>query len=73
MQDGIEFINQMYKAINEEKLYKQWVVQLPLMSKETYVSFEEYKEKATGSNIDQRPTDELEREINDIEKSLEGR
>lgn len=69
-EDGLEFINQMLKARQEENLYKQWLVHLPVMNKETYISFEEYVEKATGKNVDNRTTAELEHEISEIENKF---
>lgn len=59
------------KAIEKEKenrYFLQWVVQLPNMTKENYVSFEAYLDKLTGRNIDKRPTSEIMAEIEEIKK-----
>lgn len=56
----------------EEAMYQQWVVQLPVMAiSGEYVSFEAYKEKLTGSNIDRRPSIEILRELDELEKTFE--
>ena len=53
----------------EERLFNQWVVQLPHME-ENYISFEDYKERAYGRNIDKRSNDEILEEVAQIELEL---
>lgn len=57
----------LYKAAMQsekrEKWYMQWLVQLPLMTSDTYVSFEDYIGKITGQNIDKRSNEEIIAEI----------
>ena len=55
---------------NENRYFLQWVVQLPNMSKENFVSFEEYVDKVTGRNIDTRPVFECMAEIEEIKKKF---
>ncbi len=81
---NIEFILQteadigcalIVKALEQERddrLFQQWVVQLPLMGKENFVSFADYKDKITGANIDRRSTAEILAELDEIEKELQG-
>lgn len=57
----IEFIIYLKKIVEEEKLREQWLHMLPQMDK--YRSFEEFKDIMTGANIDLRPADEIEAEI----------
>ena len=52
----------------ENRYFLQWVVQLPNMTKENYISFESYIDKVTGRNIDQRPVSECMEEIEEIKK-----
>ena len=61
------------KAIEKEKenrYFLQWVVQLPNMTKETFISFESYVDKVTGRNIDMRPVDECMKELEEIKKKF---
>ncbi len=52
----------------ENRFFLQWVVQLPHMTKETYMSFDAYVDKVTGRNIDTRPVSECMAEIEEIKK-----
>ena len=54
----------------ENRLFLQWVVQLPNMTKESFVSFESYLDKVTGRNIDNRPISECMAEIEEIKKKF---
>lgn len=51
-------------------MYRQWLVQLPMMDKKTFISFREYKDILQGKNIDSRSTDEILKEIEEIEKTF---
>ena len=55
----------------ENRLFLQWVVQLPNMTDETYISFDNYVDRVTGRNIDRRPVSECMQEIEEIKKVLE--
>lgn len=54
----------------ENRFFLQWVVQLPNMTKETYLSFESYLDRVTGRNIDRRPVSECMAEIEEIKKKF---
>lgn len=54
----------------ENRFFAQWVIQLPKMTKENYVSFEAYLDKVTGRNIDNRPISECMAEIEEIKKNF---
>lgn len=54
----------------ENRFFLQWVVQLPHMSKDNFVSFESYLDKVTGRNIDRRPVYECMAEIEEIKKKF---
>lgn len=54
----------------ENRYFLQWVVQLPHMTKETFVSFDSYLDKVTGRNIDRRPVSECMAEIEEIKKKF---
>ena len=52
----------------ENRYFLQWVVQLPQMTEENYMSFESYVDKVTGRNIDMRPVSECMAELEEIKK-----
>lgn len=55
----------------EERIFQQWVAQLPYMDKQNFVSFEDYKNKLTGANIDRRSVAEIEAELAEVEQRLQ--
>ena len=69
---GIQLIRKAQEEARDEKLYLQWLVQLPWMTKESFISFDAYREQATGANIDTRPTSEIMAELDDVENELRG-
>jgi hypothetical protein len=53
-------------AIEEERkimLYQQWLMLLTKMTDESFVSFEDFYEKAKPKQIDMRPKEEIMNEI----------
>ena len=81
---NIEFILQtdadtgcalILKALEQERddrIFQQWVVQLPLMSTDNFIGFADYKDRVTGANIDRRATAEILAELDQVEKELQG-
>ena len=55
----------------EERAFLQWVVQLPYMGKDSFVSFADYKNKLTGANIDRRSVAEIEADLAEVEAQLQ--
>jgi hypothetical protein len=47
------------------------VAQLPYMDKKSFVSFEDYKNKLTGANIDTRSVAEIEADLAEAERQLQ--
>ena len=74
MQSDIETAQRIIKKAKEKeqenRFFLQWVVQLPNMTKETYISFDSYVDKVTGRNIDKRPVAECMAEIEEIKKKF---
>ena len=74
MQSDIESAMRLIKKAkekeNENRYFLQWIVQLPHMTKENYVSFDSYVDRLTGRNIDQRPIAECMAEIEEIKKKF---
>lgn len=52
----------------DERLHRQWVSMLPQMSlgQLKYMSFEEYKNKCLGKNIDLRPNEAIIAELEEL-------
>ena len=67
---ALRIIEKAREKEKEQRLFMQWVVQLPQMTKENYISFESYLDKVTGRNIDKRPAYECMREIEEIKKKF---
>lgn len=69
---GCGLITKAQEQERDDRIFQQWVVQLPLMSQDNFVSFADYKDKVTGANIDRRSTAEILAELDAIEKELQG-
>ena len=80
---NIEFILQLdadtgcalvLKALEQERddrIFQQWVVQLPMMGQDNFIGFADYKDRVTGANIDRRSTAEILAELDEVEKELQ--
>jgi len=68
---GIALINKAREQERDNRFFAQWVVQLPAMGRDDFVSFSEYKDMLTGANIDMRSTAVIMAELDDIEAQLE--
>ena len=55
----------------KERVFQQWVVQLPHMDKKSFISFEDYWNKLTGTNIDRRSVAEIEADLAEAERQLQ--
>lgn len=49
--EGYDFISKAYEKESEDRLWEQWLVDYRLMDKETFIDFEEYKNKSRVSAI----------------------
>ena len=70
IQTAQKIIEKAREKERENKFFLQWVVQLPNMTKETFISFESYVDKVTGRNIDKRPVAECMAELEEIKKKF---
>ena len=68
IQTAMRVIEKAREKERENRIFLQWVVQLPNMTKESFVPFESYVDKVTGKNIDKRPVFECMQEIEEIKK-----
>lgn len=70
IETALRIIDKAREKEKENRYFLQWVVQLPNMGKENFVSFEEYMNRVTGRNIDKRPVYECMAEIEEIKKKF---
>lgn len=59
---AVKLIRKCAEEAEKEKFYMQWLARLPLMTKETFIPFEEFYQ-STQVTIDRRPKDEIMHEI----------
>ena len=72
VETGLALIQQAKEKDKEERIFQQWVAQLPLMAYTgEFTSFADYKDRVTGANIDLRSTTEIMAELDEVEKSLQ--
>lgn len=72
--DAVEFIVLAKNKELEDRLFMQWVVQLPWMSSEddSYISFEDYRDRLTGKSICMKSKAEILAESLKIEAAARG-
>lgn len=68
---ALGLIRKAMERNREERLFQQWVAQLPVMAiSGVSVSFADYKARVTGADIDLRPTTEIMAELDAVEEEL---
>lgn len=68
--EGILIINKAIQKRDENRHFMMWTSLLPYMDKDSYISFEDYEARLTGSNIVTKSTNEILKEAEDIERKL---
>ncbi|MBH1941633.1 hypothetical protein I5677_12090 [Mobilitalea sibirica] len=71
--DFLTFIDKAIQKEDDEKLYQMWLARYILMTKESFITFEAFKDMVTGKNIDMRSTAEILSEIDEVEALFERR
>ena len=69
IEDGYDFIKVAYEADKEEKIWQLWANLYPNMTKENYISFEEFKSTIIPSGeveIENLDTEEILSRVNNI-------
>lgn len=55
----------------EDRIFLQWAIQLPAMAMmEEPMSFEDYKDRVLGANIDMRSTSQIMSELDEVEREI---
>lgn len=67
---GLELILKAAEKNRDERIFRQWVVQLPWMGQDNFMSFADYKDRVTGANIDRRSVAEIEADVAAAEREL---
>lgn len=68
---GLRLIAKAREKDRDDRIFQQWCVQLPTMAAcESYMSFEDYRDRMTGSNIDRRPAAEILAELEAVESQF---
>ena len=72
--DGDTGLGLIIKALEQERddrIFLQWVVQLPYMGKYNFIGLAAYKDKLTGANIDRRSVAEIMADLDEVERQLQ--
>jgi hypothetical protein len=66
IREGFELIQTAYTKYLEDKLWQRWLVELPYMDKDHFITFDNYKKKALGdkSKGEYIDTSKLDKEKN---------
>lgn len=66
---SMRIIQKAKEKEQEQRHFLQWVVQLPhMIPDENYISFNDYVDRVTGRNIDNRPVTECMKELEEVKK-----
>ena len=69
LETGLQLIRKAKDQEREARIFQQWVAQLPIMSiGGDIISFDDFRDRVTGANIDRRPAADILRELDEIEK-----
>ena len=68
---GLALILKALEQERDDRIFQQWVVQLPFMGKEHFISLADYKDRLTGANIDRRSVAEIMAELDEVERQLQ--
>lgn len=68
VKESIPLLAYALKKQQEDRIFLQWLQFLPAMAEKRteYVSFEDYRKRVTGEGIDQRRTEDIIAEIENL-------
>ena len=71
IETGLQLILKAREKERDERIFQQWVAQLPVMALgDSVIGFGEYRDRVTGANVDLRPTSEILAELDVVEKQF---
>jgi hypothetical protein len=69
---GLALILKAMEKERDDRIFRQWTAQLPVMGYTgVFVSFDDYKARVTGANIDRRSVAEIEADLDEVERQLQ--
>lgn len=71
VQTGLSLILKAMEKSRDERIFQQWVAQLPWMDRDNFVSFADYRDRVTGANIDRRSVAEIMADLDAVERELQ--
>ena len=72
IETGLRLILKAQEKERDERIFRQWVAQLPIMAvADNVVRFDDYRDRVTGANIDFRPAADILEELDEVEKQFE--
>lgn len=71
MDFSIDIIIYALEKNTENEIFDMWKLQFPNMTKESYISFEEYKAKLISKKHTEISCEDIEREIDKVVKAYE--
>lgn len=72
IETGLRLILKAQEKERDERIFRQWVAQLPIMAvADNVVSFDDYRDRVTGANIDFRPAADILEELDEVEQQFE--
>lgn len=71
IETGLALIIKARKEERDERLFRQWTAQLPVMAFSGEVmDFATYRDRVTGENIDRRPASAILAELDEVEQQF---
>jgi len=73
MKNITKLLAKAYEKELEDSLWEMWKLQFPNMDKETFISFEDYKNKLTNKRNTEISYEDIEKEMAQVEKRFAER
>lgn len=71
--EGVRLIVKCLEKVKEERIYLEWLVQLPMQRFETdFITYNEYYDKRTGRNISTKSDSEIIEIARETERYFNG-
>lgn len=65
-----KLIRKAFEEVRTENMYRQWLMYLPYMTKDNYMTFHEYCEQSAPVEVDTRSTDEIMKELGGLNGAI---
>lgn len=71
--EGFELITKAYEKELESKLWDRWLIEYKYMSKDNFITFEDYVDKMLGRDKDTTSKEDLLKMASEIEKKISSK